>query len=79
MTFEFGETQESNAFFDRHPKFYAAFERLMTLANGCFGRASGARNRAEDVCFSIGHTCREDFLEILFLAVNGHGSGVLNC
>lgn len=73
--FEFGETEQANAFLDRHPGFYSAFERLMNLANSCFGRTSTARNRAEDVCFSLGHTCREDYLEILFLAVNAYGGG----
>jgi hypothetical protein len=75
MEFEFGETAQSNAFLDRHPDFYAAFEHLMTLANTCFARASTPQNRAEDVCFSLGHTCREDFLEVLFLGVNGYGPG----
>lgn len=75
MEFEFGETKQSNAFLDRHPDFYAAFEQLMNLANGCFARPSMPRNRAEDVCFSIGHTSREDYLELLFLAVNGYGPG----
>jgi Family of unknown function (DUF5677) len=27
----------------------------------------------EDVAFNLGQTCRRDFLEIAFLAVNGHG------
>ena len=75
MDFEFGQTKQSNAFFERHPKFYPAFERLMVLANKCFGRTFGAKNRSEDICFSLGHTCREDYLELLFLAVNGHGNG----
>ena len=62
-----------NAFFDRNPKFRPAFERLMALANRCFGRAIHPKDRAEDVCFDLGHTCRADYLEILFLAVNGFG------
>jgi hypothetical protein len=74
MKFEFGETRESEAFFDRNPKFMAAFERLMQLANSCFGRQLNPRNRAEDVCFGLGHACRQDFLEVIFLAVNGYGS-----
>jgi hypothetical protein len=32
-TFEWGETAETDAFFDRHPNFYPAFERLVTLSN----------------------------------------------
>lgn len=75
MDFHFGSTPESDAFFDRNPKFYPAFERLMTAANKCFGRSYHPKNRAEDVCFSLGETCREDFLEILFLAVHGYGYG----
>jgi hypothetical protein len=75
MQFEFGETDQANAFFDRNPKFYPAFERLMALANRCFGRASGAKNHAQDVCFCLGHTCRDDYAEILFLVANGYGTG----
>jgi hypothetical protein len=75
MTFEFTQTKESDAFFKRHPKFDPAFDRLMNLANKCFGRASGAKNHAEDVCFNLGHTCRDDYMEILFLALNGYGTG----
>lgn len=74
MVFEFGETEQANAFFKRNPKFYPAFERLMALANRCFGRAIHPRNRAEDICFDLGHTCRADYMEILFLAVNGFGT-----
>src|SRR5712691_11597100 len=75
MLFEFGQTDQNKAFFDRHPKFYPAFERLMDLANKCFGRASGAKNHAQDICFGLGHTCRDDYTEILFLVVNGYGTG----
>lgn len=74
-TFEFSETPQTEAFFARHPKFYPAFERLMDLANRCFARASGAKNHAQDVCFSLGHTCRDDYMEILFLVSNGYGTG----
>lgn len=73
MQFEFGETDQANAFFDRNPKFHPAFERLMTLANKCFGRKLHPKSRIEDVCFDLGHTCRADYMEILFLAVNGFG------
>jgi hypothetical protein len=75
VIFEFGKTDQANAFFDRNPKFYPAFERLMALANRCYGRTIHAKSRAEDVCFDLGHTCRADYLEILFLAVNGFGNG----
>ena len=75
MTFEFGDTSEANAFFDRHPDFVTAFECLTGVANRAFGRESIPRNRADDICFSLAHTCREDYLEIVFLAANGYGTG----
>jgi hypothetical protein len=71
--FEFGDSQECDAFFKRNPKFYPAFERLMTLANKCFGRTFHPKTRLEDVGFDLGHTCCADYGEILFLAVNGFG------
>ena len=74
MEFEFGETRESEAFFDRNPNLMATFERLMELANKCFGRQLEPKSRAEDVCFGLGHASRQDFLEVIFLAVNGYGS-----
>jgi len=74
MTFEFGETAESEGFFDRNPTFMASFERLVTLANRCFGREIKFKAHLEHVVFSLGHTCREDFLEVVFLAVNGYAS-----
>lgn len=73
MQFEFGETDQANAFFGRNPKFLPAFERLMTLANKCFGREIHPKSRAEDICFDLGQTCRADYMEVLFLAVNGFG------
>jgi hypothetical protein len=73
--FEFGDTEQANAFFDRNPKFYPAFERLMSLANKCFGRLPKIENQMQDICFSVGHTCREDYIEVLFLAVNGYATG----
>src|SRR5437879_12788998 len=74
MEFEFGETRESNAFFDRNPNFMAVVERLMKLGNTCFGRQPKPKRCAEDVCFGLGHACRQDFLEVVFLAANGYGS-----
>jgi hypothetical protein len=38
MTFEFGDTDESKAFFDRNPSFVPCFEKLMVAGNQCFGR-----------------------------------------
>ena len=75
MTFEFGETEESNAFFDRNPSFVPFFEKLMAAANKCFGRRATFKNHLEDVIFSQGHTCRDDFTELVFLAVNGYANG----
>jgi hypothetical protein len=75
MEFEFGETVQSNAFFDRNPKFFPAFIRLMAVGDKCFARKFTPTNRAEDICFDLGQTCRDDFVEIVFLAVNGYGVG----
>jgi hypothetical protein len=76
MTFEFGETEKSKAFLARNPEFPAALDRLMTVANKCLGRAEPARDKQlEHICFWLGHTCRQDFVEIIFLAVNGYGGG----
>jgi hypothetical protein len=75
INFEFGETAASNAFWQRNPKAFAAFVRLLELTNKTFGREYALRNRVDDICFNLGETCRTDFLEILFLAVNGYGVG----
>jgi Family of unknown function (DUF5677) len=73
MTFEFGETTQSEAFFDHNPKFFPAFERIVTLTNKCFARTVAPTNRLDDLCFNLGQTCRQDFLEVIFLAANGYG------
>ncbi len=75
MTFEFGETAESKAFFDRNPAFVAIFEGLMTIGNKGFGRQVRYKNHLQDVAFSLGHTCRDDFCEVVFFAVNGYADG----
>jgi len=76
FTFEFGETEEVTAFFDRHPNFYPAFERLRALINRCFARPVPKPYYGPDhVRFGLGESCREDFLEICFLAANGYGVG----
>jgi hypothetical protein len=75
MTFEFGDTDEAKAFFDRNPSFVPFFEKLMVAANRCFGRRVDFKNHLEDVVFSQGHTCRDDVTEVVFLAVNGYASG----
>ena len=33
------------------------------------------KDHLENTCFWLGHTCRQDFLEIAFLAVSGYGAG----
>jgi hypothetical protein len=73
IEFEFGESVAANAFWDRNPAFWPAFERLLALTNNAFGREWKPRNRMQDIGFNLGETCRRDFLEIAFLAVNGHG------
>lgn len=73
IDFEFGESVAANAFWDRNPTFWPAFERLLTLTNKTFAREKKFKNRVEDIGFNLGETCRQDFLEIAFLAVHGHG------
>ena len=75
VTFEFGNTDASRDFLTRNPKFLPAFDRLTLLSNKCFANRPGPKNRFEDVCFGLGHTCREDFLQVLFNVVNGYGNG----
>lgn len=74
MTFEFGDTDESKAFFERNPSFLPSFEKLMITANQCFGRRVQFNNHLEDVVFSQGHTCRDDYSEVVFLAANGYAN-----
>jgi hypothetical protein len=75
MEFHWGATPESDAFFDRNPKFYDVFDQVMILANKTFGREYQPKDRLQHVSFNLGETCRVDFLEILFLAVHGWGVG----
>jgi Family of unknown function (DUF5677) len=77
MDFEFGQTIQSEAFFERNPRFFQAFGRLVALSNECFGRVFQAKNSAEDLYFNLGQTCRDEFLEVAFLATNGYGIGAL--
>lgn len=76
-TFEFGETDASEAFLNRHPKFFPAFERLMVVGNKCFGRAPTPKSRAEHIAFGLGHACRADLLEVLFMGANGYNNGAM--
>ena len=72
IQFEFGDTEQSRKFFGRHPNFYPAFQRLAELSNAGLGPRS-LSSKLEDVCHRLGNTCRNDFLSILFLAINGYG------
>src|SRR6266545_3070098 len=75
INYEIGDTSESDAFSRRHPNFWPAFERLIELCNKCFGRAHAHKNRVEHLSFELGQACRDDFVEIVFLSVHGHGTG----
>jgi len=75
IDFEFGDTEQGKAFFERNPTFWPAFEKLMALTNKTFGREVRFTNRLEDISFNLAQTCRQDFLEVLFLSVNGFGIG----
>jgi hypothetical protein len=76
MDFDFGETPESNRFFDRQPTFYPIFERLVRVCNICFGPRP-ATSLPNDIYLRLGVTCRTEFLEVLFLAANGHSIGAM--
>lgn len=73
--FEIPDTAKSRAFVARNPKFPAAFVKLLDLSNQCFGRNPRDKDHREHICFWLGHTCRQDFLEVVFLAINGYGAG----
>jgi len=73
--FEIPDTVKSRAFAARNPQFPAALLKLIETANKCFGRDPRPKDYLERICFWLGHTCRQDFLEIVFLAVNGYGAG----
>lgn len=73
--FEFPDTKTTRAFVARNPHFPDALVKLLDTSNKCFARNPHARNHLESTCFWLGHTCRQDFLEVVFLAINGYGSG----
>jgi hypothetical protein len=77
MTLEFGDTEAYRAFHARYPNFEGAFDRLVVLTNKCFSRPLENRTALRDVCFSIGETCRDEFADIIFLGVNGHGTAAM--
>jgi hypothetical protein len=72
--FEIPDTAKSRAFAARNPHFLDALLKLFEPANKCFGRDPRPKNHLEDVCFWLGHTWRQDFLEIVFLSINGYGA-----
>jgi hypothetical protein len=73
--FEIPDTAKSRAFLTRNPNFPAALGKLFDTANKCFARNPRPKNHLENTCFWLGHTCRMDFCEIAFLAINGYGAG----
>jgi hypothetical protein len=75
MDFEFGETLEAKSFFERNPKFMPTFVELIELANKYLGNRPAPKDEVEEICFGLGHACRQDYLEAIFLAVNGYGDG----
>lgn len=72
MEFEFGHTTQSDQFFRDHARYLPVFEHLPNISNTVFGRSYAPKSRVEDIGFNLGHTCREDYLEIVFLSVHGH-------
>jgi len=42
MDFEFGRSDKAEAFFNEHPNFRDAFEKLMNVSIRCFGRTASA-------------------------------------
>jgi hypothetical protein len=73
--FEIPDTVKSREFVANNPKFPAALVKLLETANKCFARNPRPRDQLENIGFWLGHTCRQDFLEIAFLAINGYGAG----
>src|SRR5258708_17523905 len=77
MMLEFGDTEAYRAFHARYPNFEGTFDRLLVITNKCFSRRLENRTTLQDVCFSIGETCRDEFADIIFLGVNGHGTAAM--
>jgi hypothetical protein len=73
--YEIPDTAKSRAFVARNPQFPNALLKLFDTANRCFGRDPHSKNHLENICFWLGHTCRQDFLEVVFLAISGYGAG----
>jgi hypothetical protein len=75
IIYEFGDTRESRVFWERNAESELHFDRLIKLTNKCFSREYHPADRAEDIVFDLGQACRDDFGEVVFLAVHGHGNG----
>jgi coproporphyrinogen III oxidase-like Fe-S oxidoreductase len=73
--FEIPDTAKSRAFVARNPQFPDTLLKLFDTANKCFARDPRPESHLENICFWLGHTCRQDFCEIVFLAINGYGAG----
>jgi len=71
--FEFPQTQASMEFFQRHPTFYDAFLRLFDLGTKFFGRTVDCKSCADLIAFNLGMACREDLIEVSFMAVSDYG------
>lgn len=72
-------TDVARDFLAQHPRFEESVERLVALINRTFGRTYQPADRRQELLFNLGESCRTDFLDILFLAVNGrvHGAEAL--
>jgi hypothetical protein len=75
VTFELRETNEGKAFLESNPHFTTAFVELTNVSNQCFAHGKKPKDRQQDVCFSLAHACRQDLMEIVYLAVSGFGAG----
>lgn len=72
IDFEYGNTAEGRAFLIRHPQFEQVLWNLAQVSNAGLGPRN-VDSRLTDVCHRLSNTCRNDFLSIGFLAINGHG------
>jgi hypothetical protein len=77
IIYEFGDTRESRAFWERNADLEPYFDRLIELTNKTFGREYQPANRAEEIVFDLGQACRDDLGEAAFLAVHGLGNGAM--
>jgi len=71
MEFDFGRSAQSDRFFETHPNYLPFFTQLVTISNLIFDRVHVPASRLQDVGFDLGRTCREDYLDVVFLSVHG--------